>query len=79
MKHQASPEPWSAWRVAGLPLGDVDAGTAAELRRLLADHGVLVMPGQQVDDAGFVAFLRQFGDLTFTAGETPVSGFPTST
>jgi taurine dioxygenase len=62
--------------VAGLPLGDVDAGTAASLRRLLADHGVLIMPGQTVDDAGFVAFLRQFGDLAFTAGETPVSGFP---
>ncbi len=62
--------------VAGLPLGEVDAGTAASLRRLLADHGVLIMPGQTVDDAGFVAFLRQFGELTFTAGETPVSGFP---
>jgi taurine dioxygenase len=61
--------------VAGLPLGDVDAGTAADLRRLLAEHGVLVMPGQEVDDAGFVAFLRQFGDLTFTRGETPVPGF----
>jgi taurine dioxygenase len=61
--------------VAGLPLGEVDAGTTAYLRRLLAEHGVLVMPGQQVDDAGFVAFLRQFGDLTFTTGETPVPGF----
>jgi taurine dioxygenase len=62
--------------VAGLPLGDVDAGTAAELRRLLADYGVLIMPGQKVGDAGFVAFLRQFGDLTFTEGERAVSGFP---
>jgi len=62
--------------VAGLPVGDVDAGTAAELRRLLAKHGVLIMPGQKVDDAGFVAFLKQFGDLTFTTGETPVTGFP---
>jgi taurine dioxygenase len=62
--------------VAGLPLEDVDAGTAAKLRRLLADHGVLILPGQQVDDAGFVAFLEQFGELTFTKGETPVTGFP---
>jgi taurine dioxygenase len=60
----------------GLPLEDVDAGTAAKLRRLLADHGVLILPGQQVDDAGFVAFLEQFGDLMFTKGETPVTGFP---
>lgn len=62
--------------VAGLPLGHVDAAAAAELRRLLADHGVLIMPGQRVSDAGFVAFLRQFGDLTFTAGEKAVNGFP---
>jgi taurine dioxygenase len=62
--------------VADLPLADVDAGTAAELRCLLARHGVLILPGQQVDDAGFVAFLKQFGELTFTTGETPVSGFP---
>jgi len=61
--------------VAGLPLGDVDAAKAADLRRLLAEHGVLVMPGQKVDDAGFIAFLKQFGDLTFTKGETPVPGF----
>jgi taurine dioxygenase len=62
--------------VAGLPLGDVDADTAARLRRLLAEHGVLILPGQQVDDAGFVAFLEQFGNLTFTKGETAVAGFP---
>jgi taurine dioxygenase len=62
--------------VAGLPLADVDAAAAAHLRCLLAEHGVLVMPGQEIDDARFVAFLRQFGDLTFTPGETPVPGFP---
>src|ERR1700753_3043062 len=62
--------------VAGLPLGEVTARTAAELRCLLADHGVLIMPGQDIDDAGFITFLEQFGDLTFTKGETPVDGFP---
>lgn len=62
--------------VAGLPVGDVDAGTAVSLRRLLAHHGVLIMPGQKVGDADFVAFLRRFGDLAFTEGERAVSGFP---
>jgi taurine dioxygenase len=62
--------------IAGLPLADVTARTAAELRFLLAEHGVLIMPGQEVDDAGFVTFLEQFGDLAFTKGETPVTGFP---
>ncbi len=62
--------------VAGLPLADVDARKAAELRRLLGEHGVLILPGQDVDDAGFVAFLKRFGELAFTKGETPVAGFP---
>lgn len=62
--------------VAGLPLDRVDASAAAELRRLLAAHGVLIMQRQKVDDTGFVSFLKQFGNLTFTKGETPVTGFP---
>src|ERR1700744_5321097 len=55
-----------------------DAGDAeiTDLRHLLAEHGGLVLPGQDVDDAAFVAFLQRFGDLTFTQGETPVAGYP---
>src|ERR1700744_3559722 len=55
-----------------------DAGDAeiTDLRHLLAEHGGLVLPGQDVDDAAFVAFLQRFGDLTFTQGETPVPGHP---
>jgi taurine dioxygenase len=62
--------------VAGLRLTEVDTGTVGELRRLLADHGVLILRGQPCDDAGFIAFLRQFGDLAFTEGETPVPEHP---
>jgi taurine dioxygenase len=61
--------------VAGLRLSDVDAALVAQLRRLLAERGVLVLPGQHADDAAFLAFLRAFGRLAFTAGETPVPGF----
>ncbi len=63
-------------RITDLPLGEVDQDVLAELRRLLADHGVVVLPGQDVDDAAFVAFLKRFGELTFSTGETPVAGFP---
>ncbi len=35
-----------------------------------------MLPDQQVDDAGFAAFLETFGELVFTTGETPVPGFP---
>jgi taurine dioxygenase len=62
--------------VTALPLTELDDGDIAHLRALLADHGVVVLPGQWVDDAGFLAFLRRFGELAFTAGETPAPGFP---
>ena len=63
-------------RITGLSLADVDAGQAADLRRLLATRGVLVLPGQDADDPDFIAFLKRFGDLSFTSGETPVDGHP---
>lgn len=60
--------------VPGTTLDDADTG---ELARLLAEHGVLVLTGRHgVDDTAFRRFLRRFGDLTFTTGETPVPGFP---
>jgi taurine dioxygenase len=62
--------------ITDLDAGDVDPAAAAVLGRLLADHGVVVLPGQELDDAAFLAFLRQFGDLAFTPGETPVPGCP---
>lgn len=46
------------------------------LKAQLAEDGVVVMRDAGMDDAGFVAFLRGFGPLTFTTGETAVDGFP---
>lgn len=65
----------------GIELTDLDlrdAGDAAltRLPALLAEHGVVVFRAQRLDDAGFLRFLRSFGELMFTAGETPVPGFP---
>jgi taurine dioxygenase len=48
----------------------------AVLRGLLAEHGVLLFADQSLDDDAFVAFLRSFGELTFTKGETHVDGHP---
>lgn len=62
--------------VTGLDIAKVGPVAAGILRRALADHGVLVIPGQPVTDARFVAFLQQLGPLTFTTGETPVVGEP---
>ncbi|SEQ28836.1 TauD/TfdA dioxygenase family protein [Microlunatus flavus] len=67
------------------PLGarveDVDLAHLAEedvpaLVELLAEQGVVVFSGQRLDDAAFTAFLRRFGRLVFTVGETPVPGHP---
>jgi taurine dioxygenase len=59
-----------------LSIDSADAGTAAELRAALAEHGVIAIPDQDIDDEAFVRFLRLFGDLTFTVGETPVPDQP---
>ena len=56
--------------------GPVDALDADALRPLLAEHGVLVFSDPGLDDEGFVAFLKRFGALAFTAGETHVDGLP---
>lgn len=63
-------------RVEGLRVQDVGDAGVEQLRGLLARHGVLSFPDQDVDDAGFVAFLERFGELRFATGETPVEGHP---
>jgi taurine dioxygenase len=65
-----------AAELRSLSVTDLSAGSVAGLRGLLAEHGVLVMPGQSIDDEQFVAFLRSFGDLAFTTGEAGAPGFP---
>ncbi len=62
--------------IDGLQAADVNAATADTITKLLADHGVVVLRRQRLTDDGFVGFLRQFGELVFTVGETPVDGYP---
>jgi taurine dioxygenase len=62
--------------LTGLRVDTLDADTAARMRRLLAEHGVVVLPGQGTDDASFLRFLRSIGPTMFTLGETPVPGQP---
>jgi taurine dioxygenase len=64
-------------RVTGARLPEIGPDEVETLRRLLADHGVLVLPGQDdVGDEDFVAFLRRFGPMAFTKGESSAPGFP---
>lgn len=74
MKHTVS-DPIGAV-ITDLAVTDLDADTVEQLRQLLATHGVLALPGQAIDDDAFVAFLKRFGELTFTKGETAVEGHP---
>jgi len=62
--------------VSDLPLTAVGAQEVSALSRALAEHGVLVFPDQHIDNDTFVGFLQQFGEMTFTVGETPVEGHP---
>ena len=57
-----------------ISLAAIGEDDVEQIRDLLAEHGVLVIPDQEVDDDAFADFLRRLGPLTFTAGETPVDG-----
>jgi taurine dioxygenase len=62
--------------IADYRIADAAPGDAATLLALVARHRVAVFREQVLDDAAFVRFLRLFGELTFTDGETPVDGAP---
>jgi taurine dioxygenase len=62
--------------VEGVDVGPLGTADVEGLRAALAEHGVVVLRDQHVDDTAFLGFLESFGELTFTAGETPVDGFP---
>lgn len=73
--HCTATEPLGV-RLSGISVDALDRDITEQVQQVLAEHGVAVIPGQDVDDHAFVRFLRSFGDLTFTAGETPVPDFP---
>jgi taurine dioxygenase len=62
--------------ISGFRIAAASNADAAVLADLVARHRVAVFRDQELDDASFVRFLRLFGELTFTAGETPVEGAP---
>ncbi len=47
---------------------------ADAIEEAVIHHGVAVVRKTPISAPDFVAFLRQFGELMFTAGETPVEG-----
>jgi taurine dioxygenase len=62
--------------IAGVEVSAATPTAIAELGTFVSRYRVGVIRDQQIDDAAFVAFLRALGELTFTAGETPVAGAP---
>lgn len=62
--------------ITGLPVGSLTDPDVHALRMALARHGVIVLPGQTIDDEAFLRFLRSFGPIMFTVGESPVPGCP---
>jgi len=63
-------------QVAGLRVDTLDGQHVDRLRVLLAEHGVLILRDQHVDDDALLRFLRSFGDVVFTEGEAPVPTQP---
>lgn len=54
---------------------ELDGGTVQHMQQVLGEHGVVILRDQHADDTRFLRFLRSFGELMFTTGETPVAGF----
>ena len=54
---------------------ELDGGTVLQMQQVLGEHGVVIMRDQHADDTRFLHYLRSFGELMFTTGETPVPGF----
>lgn len=75
MMHRTVLHPIGA-EVNGLSLTDIDPVAVTRMTGWLAEHGVLIVRGQDIGDAAFVDVLGRFGEMTFTTGETPVPGCP---
>lgn len=55
-------------------IGSLSEVMAGDIKSAIERHRVAVFRNQNGGDAELVGFLKQLGDLTFTEGETPVSG-----
>jgi len=62
--------------VTGIRIDALSESQVGDFTELLAEHGVIVVPRSDGGDEAFLAFLRSFGELMFTVGETPVAAFP---
>ncbi|MDG4666190.1 TauD/TfdA family dioxygenase [Mycobacterium sp. 236(2023)] len=62
--------------VTGMRVDALDAAQVDWMRRVLADHGVAILRDQHIDDDALLRFLRSFGEIQFTSGETPVPTHP---
>lgn len=62
--------------ITGINVSSSEDEVIFNLKHLLANHGVVVIRHQWIDDAEFVSFLKRLGTLMFTAGEKPVPDQP---
>ena len=63
-------------RIEGIDVRHISNETFALIRRQLDESGVLVLPGQPLDDAGQVRFSERFGPLESTVPSNPAAGTP---
>ncbi|KAA0102342.1 TauD/TfdA family dioxygenase [Mycolicibacterium sp. P1-18] len=63
-------------RITDARVDELDDAQIDDVRTALATHGVVVLPGQELDDDAFLRFVRRFGETVFTVGETPVPERP---
>ena len=73
--HVTALEPLGA-SITGLRVDALDDAQQDDVRVLLAEHGVVILRDQHIDDDALLRFLRSFGDIVFTTGESPVATHP---
>ena len=62
--------------VTGMTVSALTLKQVTWLRHQLGEYGVVILRGQDADDDDLLKFLRSFGDIVFTQGETPVDSHP---
>lgn len=56
-------------RITGVDLADVDEATGVELHRLWLQYGLLLFPGQSIDEDQQIAFANRFGEIELLGGK----------
>ena len=62
--------------ILGVDLADLSEGAVSDIRRVLADRGVVVFRAQMLDPAQHIALARRFGEINVNRFFAHLDGYP---